>query len=251
MRVHEKYTGTLKNELSKCGIAVWTLNEKLTFTRQNQSLEMLVAGNGFNFEDHSGDLILPLDYLVREPRKISALIQSRLHANKVVFARKCELKPMDKKEAVNFLDAVHILNGVNCNCHSGLYYKGELVAVASFSKGRKMNRLQPHQRSFELVRFASCAGITVAGGLTRLVRKFCIEKNAADVMTYVDKQFSNGRSFQSAGFVKHSETKPSNFLVNKKTYERIPFSDKVNPDPELYYLTQNAGNIKMIYAYHP
>ena len=74
-----------------------------------------------------------------------------------------------------------------------------------------------------------------------------IEKKAGDIMTYVDKQFSNGDSFMKAGFKIHSETPPLNFLVNKKTFERISLKNKDEFfDKKLFYLAQNLGNIKMI-----
>jgi hypothetical protein len=128
-----------------------------------------------------------------------------------------------------------------------LFYKGELIGSASFSKGRKMNRLQSGSQSFELIRFCCKSGITVTGGLSKLMSHFCEEKKAGDIMTYIDKQFSNGDSFIKAGFIKHSETPPLFFLVNKKTFERISLKDKNEIfDKKLFYKVQNLGNIKMI-----
>ena len=70
-------------------------------------------------------------------------------------------------------------------------------------------------------------------------------------MTYIDKQFSNGDSFIKAGFVKHSETAPLFFLVNKKTYERISLKNENETfDKKLFYRTQNLGNIKLVYTPH-
>lgn len=134
------------------------------------------------------------------------MLRSKFGLNKTIFARQCELKKIDKETANDFLNAYHLMNATQSAFNYGLFYKEELVAVASFSKGRKMNRLQEHERSFELIRFCCKEGITVTGGLTKLVKNFCREKNAGDVMTYVSKQFGNGKSFANAGFKKHSET---------------------------------------------
>ncbi len=108
-----------------------------------------------------------------------------------------------------------------------------------------MNRLPEGKQSFELIRFCCKSGITITGGLSKLMKHFFEEKKAGDIMTYVDKQFSNGDSFAKAGFKKHSETPPLSFLVNKKTFERIAFKEDF--DEKQFYKTQNAGNIKMIY----
>ena len=112
-----------------------------------------------------------------------------------------------------------------------------------------MNRLQAHERSFELIRFCSKNGINVSGGLSKLVKHFMNEKKAGDVMTYVDKQLSDGKSFIKAGFKKHSETEATYFLVNRITYERKVLKNREEIfDTSKYYLTQNAGSIKLIYS---
>ena len=110
-----------------------------------------------------------------------------------------------------------------------------------------MNRLPDGKQSFELIRFCCKSGITVTGGLSKLMSHFCIEKNAGDIMTYVDKQFSNGDSFMKAGFKIHSETPPLNFLVNKKTFERIQMAENKIFDSKMFYATKNSGNLKLIY----
>ena len=104
-----------------------------------------------------------------------------------------------------------------------------------------------HERSYELIRFCCREGISVTGGLTKLVKNFCRETKAGDVMTYIDKQLSDGKAFIKAGFIKHSETEPVKFYVNKKTFERIPFRETGNINLEEYYLSQNSGNIKLLY----
>jgi hypothetical protein len=110
-----------------------------------------------------------------------------------------------------------------------------------------MNRLQSGSQSFELIRFCCKSGVTVTGGLSKLMSHFCEYKKAGDIMTYIDKQFSNGDSFIKAGFVKHSETAPLYFLVNKKTYERISLKNENETfDKKLFFKVQNLGNIKMI-----
>lgn len=203
----------------------------------------------------SGKKKFPLDsnsnfhHVVKSPQKLSALIQSKLGLNKTIFARNCEFKRIAKPEAEQFLDEFHMMNSTSSAFNYGLFIKNELIAVASFSKGRRMNRLAEDKRSFELIRFCCKEGITVIGGLTKLVKNFCREKDAGDVMTYVDKQFSQGDSFTKAGFVKHSETEPNYFLVDNKTFEIRPVktpSEKFDPDK--FYLTRNFGNVKLVYT---
>jgi hypothetical protein len=196
-----------------------------------------------------GNPTFPIHLIAGAPEKFAANLQAKLGLNETLFARKCELKKIRKLEANKFLDTYHLLNNANSPYNYGLFYEDALVSVASFSKGRKMNRLPEGKRSFELVRFCSKGGLTITGGLSKFLKHFCEEKQAGDIMTYVDKQFSDGASFIKAGFKKHSETPPLDFAVNKKTYERINISNtKQTLDSTKYYLLKNSGNVKLVYT---
>jgi hypothetical protein len=229
-------------------------------TKPYQWLFQLLREKNIEAENNAGDFIfnqgpktlrmfVPADLAGNHPDKIAAIVQAKLGLNHRVFARNCELKKISKELAENFLNEFHIMGSTRSAWNYGLFYKNELLAVASFSKGRKMNRLPSDKRSYELIRFCCKSGYTVTGGLSKLVKNFCEEKNAGDVMTYVDKQFSSGQSFIKAGFLKAGETEPNCFLVNKKTFERHPMKDADEGyDQEKFYRTCNKGNIKMIYT---
>lgn len=199
--------------------------------------------------NHERVLSISLDFLVLYPEKVEGLICSRLGLNKTIFARKCNIQKISKEEAAKFLTHYHLFGSTQSAFNYGLIHNNELIAIASFSKGRKMNRLQIHERSYELIRFCCKNGISVSGGLSKLVNHFVNEKKAGDVMTYVDKQLSDGKSFLKAGFKKHSETEAAYFLVNRITFERKVLKNREEIfDTSKYYLTQNAGSIKLIYS---
>jgi hypothetical protein len=226
---------------------------------QKKGIDVIINGNSFicsaNKKKYSFMVSqsekeeIPFDYLVTRSEKLVALIQSKLGLNKTVFARNCEVKKIDKETATDFLDKYHIINSTQSAFNYGLTYKNELLAMASFSKGRKMNRLPINKRSFELIRFCCKEGITITGGLTKLIKNFCKDKEAGDIMTYIDKQFSEGASFIRAGFVKHSETEANYFLINRKTFERLPLKSTNEAfDESLFYKIQNSGNLKLVYT---
>lgn len=187
----------------------------------------------------------PIDLLVTKQTKLIAMIQSKLHYTRTVYARNCTIRRIETSLASEFLNAYHLMNYAKSAFHYGLFDSGELVAVATFSKGRKMNRLNEDQRSFELVRFCCKDGISVSGGLSKLLTFFIEEKHPGDIMTYIDKQFSIGRSYITCGFKKHGETPAQKFIVNKNTFERNYFKDEAF-DSKLFYLTENCGNIKLV-----
>lgn len=188
---------------------------------------------------------LPIDIVFSNQHKLIALIQSKLHYTTTVYARNCVAKKIESALAKQFLDTYHLMNSAKAAFQYGLFDAGELVAVASFSKGRKMNRLNDNERSFELIRFCCKEGISVSGGLTKLLSYFVKEKRPGDIMTYIDKQYGDGKSYYSCGFIKHSETDPHVFMVNTETMERSIFAEsKFNPG--LYYQSHNCGNIKLV-----
>ncbi|MBA3664906.1 MAG: hypothetical protein H0W61_11960 [Bacteroidetes bacterium] len=225
----------------------------LRFKKLLEAQNITVSLNGEELicssADKSISFSIPFDLLATAPAKLAATVQSRLSLNKKVFARNSTVQKIDRVQAESFLDNYHLMNSTTSAFNYGLFLKDELMAVASFSKGRKMDRLPGDKRSFELIRFCCREGITVTGGLTKLLKHFCREKKAGDIMTYIDKQFSSGQSFIKAGFVKHSETAPHFSLVDKKTFQRTPVK---NPealyDKKLFYLLKNKGNIKLIYT---
>lgn len=191
---------------------------------------------------------LPIDLLVSKKDKLISIIQSKLHYTRKVYGRQCVARRIEAVVAENFLNEYHLMSFASSAFHYGLFDSAELIAVASFSKGRKMNRLKEHQRSFELVRFCCKDGITVTGGLTKLLKCFADEKTPGDIMTYVDKQLSEGASYLKCGFKLHSETKKQEFLVDKSTFKRNYYKgDKF--DSKKFYVAENLGNLKLVYTF--
>ncbi|MBK6522205.1 MAG: hypothetical protein IPG08_07635 [Sphingobacteriaceae bacterium] len=192
-------------------------------------------------------LQLPIDLLATKKDKLISIIQSKLHYTRKVYARQCIGRRIETVIAERFLNEYHLMSFASSAFHYGLFDSAELIAVASFSKGRKMNRLEEHQRSFELVRFCCKEGITVTGGLTKLLKNFADEKDPGDIMTYVDKQLSEGASYLKCGFKLHSETKKQEFLVNTNTFERSYYKGE-EFDAKKFYISENLGNLKLVYT---
>lgn len=216
-----------------------------------KKIKLTVEDSNFIFSHQSKKVVyqIPFDLIATQAKKLSAIIQSKLQLNKKVFARKCTVKKISKEQASVFLDLYHIMNSTQSAYNYGLFLEDELLAVCSFSKGRKMIRLPEHLRSYELIRFCTKEGFTITGGLTKIIKTFCREREVGDIMTYVDKQFSSGEAFVKAGFVLHSETELLYFLIHKKSLERTLIkspADKFNNS--IYFLVKSLGNLKMIYT---
>src|SRR5690606_3503625 len=128
----------------------------------------------------------------------------------------------------------------------GLFLEGELMAVAVFSGGRQMRHTENY-RSFECIRFCTKQQFVVVGGLSKLLEAFIRDFKPNDIMTYVDLDWSDGKNFESLGFVEINKIEPQAFWVNKDTQERLSFKElPTDYNTDHYYKLVNSGSARMI-----
>ncbi len=118
----------------------------------------------------------------------------KIHARHTVATR------IDKKRALDFLTEHHLLYALPGKYRYGLYLHGELLGVAVFSGGRRMYGQHDDYRSFELLRFCTKTGVQVVGGFSKLLKAFERDFNPGDIMTYVDRNWSDGSKYARLGF---------------------------------------------------
>lgn len=201
-------------------------------------------------------LIFTLDELVYKPYLIKARVQSVLGFNAKIHARQCIIKHIHASNSSLFFEENHLLGNVTGAYKIGLYYNDELVALALFSKGRRMNRLSEDKRSFELIRYCNKSNYTVVGGLSKLINYFANEKAVGDIMTYIDKDFSDGGGFKKIGFKTIDESTPIEFVMSKNDYKKYLKSNMPKPVEEAFltnadnfWLIKNNGNLKMVLTF--
>jgi hypothetical protein len=239
----------LKRKLKPLGVDTLCDDGKIMFSTDRSRLVFTLTGEQSGPSD--AELVMPQDYLVTALPRIEGIVKARLHLNQTIYARACKIKKVEQADALAFFDKYHLLGATKSAIQTGLFYEDELFACASFSKGRKMRRLPAGQLSFELIRFCTKDGYTITGGLSRLIRHFCKQKDPGDIMTYVDRQLSDGASFVKAGFKVVGETPPNYFLIERDNFKRIFLKEKPKSyDQKTYYLTCNSGNLKMIFTLH-
>jgi len=232
-----KAGATLRSLLASRQILLRENLNSWVFTHGDFSFTVYLRGQGFP--------LLPLDMVHHEPEKVLAFVMSRLNLNQRIFARKCEVVRVERSLARDFLNTHHLLNYAQAAFHYGLVHQNQLVAIAAFSRGRKMNRLEASLRSFEMVRFCSASGITVTGGLTKLLTHFVKVHTPGDVMTYIDKNWAQAETFVKSGFQRIGETPPISYPVNKKSHERLKATTL--PVEGCEWVT-TGGNIKLVYT---
>ncbi len=175
--------------------------------------------------------------------RILALTGSRLR----IHARATEGKRIDKPTADSFLNKNHLQRSVSAYYKFGLYHKTELVAVATFSKSRIMQDGVVPYRSYELIRFASKTGVTVTGGLGKLLTLFIQEVNPAHIMTYTDRDWGTGEGYEKLGFTLVEAGQPIPFYVNTKTLERITLKQHPETMKDNWRLVYNSGSNKFVF----
>ena len=181
-------------------------------------------------------LIISEDRWRHQGEMTKARLLAHLEIFTQIYARNCEVRKIDKKTAAEFLEANHSYGDASCRHRYGLYLKrhtghnagsvsiepGCLVAVATFSNGRKWIKGNKTIRSYEWTRYASLPGVRLSGGMGRLLKAFIAEVKPDDIMTYADLEWSEGKVYEALGFTLEGHKSPVFFAVNTNTWNRLP-----------------------------
>jgi len=142
-----------------------------------------------NHESKSGDkTIKPMGTIVHLHQDVwnrsPEIVRSRLRSkcgmfHQRIYARQTIVKRIPKAVYIPFLEDNHLWGATGAKYGYGLFLKPKngnedetLVAVATFSSKRKVNRAAHNFHSFELLRFCTKLETTVVGGLGKLTRAF-------------------------------------------------------------------------------
>lgn len=124
-----------------------------------------------------------------------SMIKNRLNLCNRIFARKCEVRKIEKKDFDIFMNESHVSGSVNSSIRLGLFYNEELVSAIGFRKPRQ-NKWKGY---YEISRFATKLDTVVVGGLSKLLKYFKKESDLR-IMTYADRRFGEGLGYESVGF---------------------------------------------------
>lgn len=160
------------------------------------------------------------DQWIFHEKKMHSKIKSLLGKTKRIHGRETKLIPIDNNQLMEFLEKNHLNVPIKGKHKYGLLKDKELVAAMSFSKGRRIDRENVSFNSFELLRFCNKLDTTVVGGFSKLLKHFIKTQNPDDVMTYVDSDWSDGKSFLTLGFEIEERMPAIDFWLNMHTGER-------------------------------
>ncbi len=202
------------------------------------------------------------DFFYTKNAIITQRIASLLGVFTRIHARNTTVKRIDKKLLDDFLTSNNLYESPTARYKYGLFDNNKLVAAASFSAGRPIERNGKVYRSFELVRFANLSGYIAVGGLGKLLNHFIKEVKPDDIMSYADLDWSSGTSYEKLGFQLDSITPPQIFwinpqekiryyphklpqeLVNESIKRKLPIEEILAE--KKYYRFFNSGNLKYL-----
>lgn len=176
-----------------------------------------------------------------------SIISSACGVTDRIYARQCEIREVNKEDAINFLENNHLQGKIDSLYRLGLYYKDELVQLIAMGKSRlKSNEI-------ELLRMCSKLNTTVVGGFSKLLK----HQPYDDVVAYIDRIAFTGDAYKKCGFKQIAVTKPDyayykgNIKLNKTSAQKRKLSKLLGKDNFDINLTeaQNMQNNNWLQVY--
>jgi hypothetical protein len=216
-------------------------------------------------------VVLWEDYwLSRKPIVISRLTAMQGFGVKIP-ARLTQVRRTDNAQTNAFLDKNHLNGPTSSKFRYGLYLPSRyyrilpedfqfdesaeelLVAVATFSNARIFTQQNAPFRSHELIRFASLLHTNVVGAFDKLLHAFIREKQPDDIMTYADREWSEGASYAKLGFERRDVSPPAKVFLDTTDLSRHTVkrhasmsSESADISPVEYLTVYNMGSIKFV-----
>lgn len=152
---------------------------------------------------------------------VKSIIQNKLGCTPIrIFARKCDIRYVDKSQKKEFLKTNHIQGDDLSSIALGLFYNNNLVSIMTFGK-RKITGYP----TYELLRFCSSLNTTVIGGASKLFNHFLKNNwNNEKITTYCDVRLSpSSKFYERLGFtyIKRSVSNYAYFKAAATPYLKL------------------------------
>lgn len=171
---------------------------------------------------------------------VESMIKYRLGiGNERIGARTLQVRELDSHEQRFFFDMSHLAGYTQSKVAFGLCNDNGVLAALSLRTPRQ----EKYNDCYEIARFALRPGISIPGGLSRLMkhaRQYTIDRGKKTMMTYVDRRIGDGHGYVSCGFKHIGDTGVDYWYTdNVYRYDRFKFRAQ-NGIPEVD-VAKNAG----------
>lgn len=141
---------------------------------------------------------------------------------KKVYARKCEIKEIGKRFAMDFIEDHHIQGSNNLGIiFFGLLLDGELLGVISLGRHHRDVNID---KFLVLDRLCFKNGVQVVGGASKLLNaciRWATDRKYENIISFSDNRWSLGKIYSVLGFELEKEYKSDYFYVDKKVNIRL------------------------------
>lgn len=151
------------------------------------------------------------EWLTKQPI-IKNIIKSKLKLNSTIYARKCTIQLVDTNTERQFLLDNHLQGYVASKYAIGLYFNNTLMMLVTVGKSRFSKNT-----TYEILRVCSAPGITVVGGLSKLVNYIKKLMPSESFVTYCDLSKSSGNSYKQVGMTHVTNIDPGYFWTDGNT----------------------------------
>lgn len=134
---------------------------------------------------------------------IKSLIKTNLGLNIKIPARKCDIRMVSKTEEKTFLNEYHIQGYISSKYSYGLYFDEQLVMIITIGLSRFTSKYE-----FELLRMCCKSGITIVGGVSKIISKVKKDLPNTTILSYCDLSKGNGNGYEKSGFILDSVSSP-------------------------------------------
>lgn len=173
------------------------------------------------------------DWWVRRQEIVKSMLSAILgKTQNKIHARLCTVREIDDKTAREFLRQTHIQGECVSKVRLGLFYGDTLVSVMTFGGLRRYLGNKNVAGSWELLRFSTKLHTTVTGGASKLFTFFIRNYMPKYILSYANRDWSNGVVYGHLGFSLIGETPPGYFYCKgKRRFSRSMFTkDKLIRD---------------------
>jgi len=137
-----------------------------------------------------------------------------------VFARKCEVKEVESKEARTFLEKYHIQGKTNFKVALGLFFEDELLGLVTGNTHHRQKGDNPPLVLNRLVFKEDCQIIGGSSKLLKSLMKYGKNSGYEKLISWSDNRWSQGNVYEKIGFILTESLGPDYSYVVEGARER-------------------------------
>lgn len=162
-----------------------------------------------------------------------------------IYARKCEIRDISTADYREFCNKYHVQGYRSASIKLGLYYKNELVQIASFNKARQYSYNSIDKYEYEWVRGCISSNNKVVGGTSKLLKHFIDTYKPNNILCFSDWNLFSGKGYEEAGFQLEGYTGPDKFYITINNRMQ-----RINRSPYAYQQYKQMVNEGKLFECH-